>query len=81
MTTQQITIRIPEERVARADAEVQAGHYRSRAAYIDRLIERDERRAHDLADLQKIIAAGPDPELDSIAAYRATHPIDMSDLD
>jgi len=81
MTTQQIGMRLQHENVEHLDAEVAAGHAKSRAAYVDRLLARDRRRKQSLEDLKKIANAGPDPDMDALLAYTSAHPVDMSDLD
>lgn len=77
----QVGLRLHEDNVAYLDAEVAAGHIKSRAAYVDRLLARDRRRKRSLEDLPKLQDLNTDPELTGIAAWTAAHPVDMSDLD
>jgi len=64
MTTQ-ITVRLPDEQVSYIDQLVQNGDATSRAAAISRALKREQRRRQAEQDVLKMIAAGPDPELDT----------------
>ncbi len=80
MTTQ-ITVRIDDDLVAYADAEVSAGRVRSRAALVERALRRERRRM--LAERDAQIYARMRPEDDDLAAFTAAavSDLDLSDLD
>jgi Arc/MetJ-type ribon-helix-helix transcriptional regulator len=76
MTTQ-IAVRLPDEIVAYLDRQVASGDAPSRAAVVARALERERRR--DIAERDARIyaaAAGPG-ELDDLAAWAASQPLDL----
>lgn len=79
MTTQ-ITVRIADDLVAFADAEVEAGRTRSRASLIERTLRRERRRLP--AERDAPIYAAMKPEDDDLAGLTAVaRRVDLSDLD
>ncbi|WP_068426248.1 hypothetical protein [Piscicoccus intestinalis] len=79
MTTQ-ITVRIADDLVAFADAEVGAGRARSRASLVERALRRERRRACAERDAAIYAAMSPDDdELAGIAELGRRS--DLSDLD
>ncbi len=62
-----MTVRVSDRAADHIDAVVRNGRFESRAQYLTWLVEREARRQRDLADLEKLRAAGalddPTPEL------------------
>lgn len=78
MTTQ-IAVRLPDDLVAFVDALVSHGDAASRAAVVSRALERERRRKIAERDAVILASADPDFDLDSLAEFTATTPMD--DLD
>ena len=78
MTTQ-IAVRLPDELVAFVDDLVSRGDAASRAAVVSRALERERRRKIAERDAAILGSADPDTDLDSLAEFTATIPMD--DLD
>ena len=78
MTTQ-IAVRLPDELVAFVDDLVSHGDAASRAAVVSRALERERRRKIAERDAAILASADPDTDLDSLAEFTATTPMD--DLD
>ena len=69
--SKQIAVRLPDELVAFVDEIVESGRERSRAAVVTRALEREQRRAVAARDAEILAAAGPDPDLASLAVHAA----------
>ena len=78
MTTQ-IAVRLPDELVEMVDRWVRSGRARSRADVVARALEREARRELAERDAAILAASGPDRDLDGLARYAASVPMD--DLD
>lgn len=78
MTTQ-IAVRLPDDLVAFVDDLVSHGDAASRAAVVSRALERERRRKIAERDAAILASAGLDTDLDSLAEFTATTPMD--DLD
>ena len=78
MTTQ-IAVRLPDELVEMVDRWVRSGRARSRADVVTRALEREARRELAERDAAILAASGPDRDLDGLARYAASVPMD--DLD
>lgn len=79
MTTQ-ITVRIADDLVAFADAEVDEGRTRSRASLIERALRREQRRL--AAERDAAIYVAMKLEHDDLAGLTAVaRRVDLSDLD
>jgi len=72
----QITVRLPDDLVSLVDALVSAGHARSRAAVVERALEREMRRALAARDVALLNGAVPDDDLDQLAAWAQGRPVD-----
>ena len=75
MTTQ-IAVRLPDELVAFVDDLVSHGDAASRAAVVSRALERERRRKIAERDAAILGSADPDTDLDSLAEFTATTPMD-----
>lgn len=75
--SKQIAVRLPDELVDFVDSVVAHGEQRSRAAVVTRALERERRRAIAARDAAILAAAGPDPDLASLAAHVTRQPIDL----
>jgi Arc/MetJ-type ribon-helix-helix transcriptional regulator len=74
--SRQIAVRLPDDLVEFVDELVAAGRGASRAAIVTRALERERRREVAARDAA-ILASGPgDPDLDRLAAFAATTPMD-----
>jgi Arc/MetJ-type ribon-helix-helix transcriptional regulator len=78
MTTQ-IAVRLPDDLVAFIDDLVSHGDAASRAAVVSRALERERRRKIAQRDAAILATADPDTDLDSLAEFTVTTPMD--DLD
>ena len=76
MTTQ-IAVRLPDELVAFVDGLIRNGRATSRADAVARALERERRRELALRDLERLAAAGPDPELDDFVRNAAGTGLDL----
>ena len=70
MTTQ-IAVRLPDELVEFVDRLIRDGRATSRADAVARALERERRRELGRLDLERLAAAGPDPELDAFIEHAA----------
>ena len=77
--TRQIAVRLPDDLVEFIDQVVQSGQAASRAAVVARAVDRERRRAIAERDATILATAGPDPDLDQLAAFAAATP--LPDLD
>jgi predicted transcriptional regulator len=75
--TIQITVRLPDETVQAVDELVARGWAQSRASVVERALAREFRRLAAVRDAEILAAAGPDPDMDSLAEYAAHLPIDL----
>ena len=73
----QIAVRLPEELVAFVDQRVKAGEEPSRAAVVSRALERERRRWIAERDAAILASGGTDPDLDAVAAFAASTPLDV----
>jgi Arc/MetJ-type ribon-helix-helix transcriptional regulator len=67
--SKQIAVRLPDDLVDFVDEVVGSGREASRAAVVTRALERERRRMVATRDAQILASAGPDPELEGLAAY------------
>jgi predicted transcriptional regulator len=65
----QIAVRLPDDMVRRLDQFVAAGQAPSRASVIERALAREFRRLTAARDAAILAGAGPDDDMDSLAAY------------
>lgn len=75
--SKQIAVRLPDEIVEFVDGLVSAGHAKSRAAVVNRALERERRRAMAARDAAILSGAGDDPDMDSLAEHVAHAPFDL----
>lgn len=75
----QIAVRLPDDLVAFVDDLVSQGDAASRAAVVSRALERERRRKVAERDAVILASAATDTDLDSLAEFAATAPMD--DLD
>ena len=75
--TVQIAVRLPDETVAQLDKLVAEGQAPSRASVVERALAREFRRLSAARDAAILAAAGPDPDMDSLADYAARAPMDV----
>jgi Arc/MetJ-type ribon-helix-helix transcriptional regulator len=78
MTTQ-IAVRLPDELVDFVDKRVERGLARSRAGVIEQALKRELRREIAARDAAILANAGPDPDLDALAAFASDTPMDELD--
>lgn len=78
MTTQ-IAVRLPDDLVAFVDDLVSRGDAASRAAVVSRALERERRRKIAERDAAILASADQDTDLDRLAEFATTTPMD--DLD
>jgi Arc/MetJ-type ribon-helix-helix transcriptional regulator len=78
MTTQ-IAVRLPDHLVAFVDDLVSHGDAASRAAVVSRALERERRRKIAERDVAILTGAAPDTDLDALAEFTTSTPMD--DLD
>jgi predicted transcriptional regulator len=67
----QIAVRLPDDMVRQLDQFVAGGQAPSRASVIERALAREFRRLIAARDAAILAGAGPDDDLDSLAAYAA----------
>lgn len=77
--SKQVALRLSNDLVAYIDEAVAEGRATSRAALVADALDRDRRRQRAERDAAILAAAGADRDLDDLADYAATVPID--DLD
>jgi Arc/MetJ-type ribon-helix-helix transcriptional regulator len=81
--TVQITVRVPDDLVAFADALVAEGDARSRADVVSRALRRERRRHAALADVEILkrrrAAEEAGDDLDALADFAARQPVDLDD--
>jgi Arc/MetJ-type ribon-helix-helix transcriptional regulator len=75
--TIQIAVRLPDEMVEFLDRLVAEGQAPSRASVVERALAREIRRQIAARDAEILAAAGPDPDMDSLADYAASMPVDI----
>jgi Arc/MetJ-type ribon-helix-helix transcriptional regulator len=73
----QIAVRLPDGTVQQLDELVAAGQAPSRASVIERALAREFRRLIAARDAAILAEAGPDPEMDSLAALAARTRLDI----
>jgi Arc/MetJ-type ribon-helix-helix transcriptional regulator len=73
----QIAVRLPDSTVEQLDELVAAGHAPSRASVIERALAREFRRLAAVRDAEILAGAGPDADLDNLAAYAARTKLDL----
>jgi len=76
MTTQ-IAVRLPDDIVKFVDELVSEGKASSRAAVVNRALERERRRALAARDVAILSGAGDDPDMESLAEHVAHAPLDL----
>jgi len=74
--SKQIAVRLPDDLVAFVDGLVAAGRGTSRAAIVARALERERRREVAARDAAILATTPGDPDLDRLAAFAATTPMD-----
>ncbi|MPY79869.1 MAG: antitoxin [Actinophytocola sp.] len=77
--SKQIALRLSNDLVAYIDEVVAEGRASSRAALVAEALDRDRRQRRSERDAAILAAAGADKDLDELAEYAATVPMD--DLD
>jgi Arc/MetJ-type ribon-helix-helix transcriptional regulator len=77
--SKQIAVRLPDDIVEFIDRLVEDGEASSRAAVVARAVDRERRRQVAARDAAILAQAGPDHDLDGLAAYAAR--TRMDDLD
>jgi Arc/MetJ-type ribon-helix-helix transcriptional regulator len=70
----QIAVRLSDDLVSFVDEVVESGAERSRAAVIERALERERRRAVAARDAAILARTGAGHELDALADYAARQP-------
>jgi Arc/MetJ-type ribon-helix-helix transcriptional regulator len=73
----QIAVRLPDDLVAYVDEKVAAGDAPSRAAIVERALERERRRDAQQRDAQIYAAHGEDPDLASFTRHAAGQPMEI----
>jgi Arc/MetJ-type ribon-helix-helix transcriptional regulator len=68
--SKQIAVRLADDLVEFVDSVVAHGEQRSRAAVVTRALQRERRRAIATRDAEILAAAGPDPDMASLADLR-----------
>jgi Arc/MetJ-type ribon-helix-helix transcriptional regulator len=71
--SKQIAVRLPDELVAFVDELIGSGAGRSRAAVVQRALERERRRLAAARDAEILARTGPDPELAGLAEHAVRH--------
>jgi Arc/MetJ-type ribon-helix-helix transcriptional regulator len=69
--SKQIAVRLDDALVAFVDDMVHSGQEPSRAAVVTRALQREQRRMIAARDVEILKQAGPDPQLDGLAAHAA----------
>ena len=75
--SKQIAVRLPDEIVAFVDGLISEGKAHSRAAVVNRALERERRRAVAARDVAILAGDGDDPEMDSLAEHVVDAPLDL----
>ncbi len=75
--TRQITVRLSDDIVEFMDLLVRKGKAGSRAMFVTQALEHERRRTIAARDAAILAGAGPDPDMDSLAAYAVRTPIDL----
>jgi len=75
--SKQIAVRLPEEIVDFVDGLVAEGKARSRAAVVNRALERERRRAVAARDVAILSRVGDDPDLDGLAEHVVDASLDI----
>lgn len=73
----QVAVRLSDEIASFIDAEVAAGHAKSRAAVITRALEREKRYQTALSDVEVLERVQEVDDFDELAEYAARLPIDL----
>lgn len=73
----QIAVRLPDELVQYIDELVERRVTKSRAEFVAKAIARERRHLDALADVEVLKRVGNDRDLDALAAYQATHPLEL----
>jgi Arc/MetJ-type ribon-helix-helix transcriptional regulator len=76
--TIQIAVRLPDNMVESLDQLVAAGKAPSRASVVERALAREFRRLIAERDAAILAAGSHDPDLDSLADFAASQPMDLS---
>jgi Arc/MetJ-type ribon-helix-helix transcriptional regulator len=74
--SRQIAVRLPEDIVTFIDDLVSRGDAASRAAVVARALERERRRQVAERDASILARAAADPELDALAEFAVSTPMD-----
>jgi len=77
--SKQIAVRLPDDIVDFIDQPAYNGQAGSRAVVVARAVDRERRRTIAARDAAILACHGIDPDLDSLAAYAHSYPLD--DLD
>ena len=73
----QIAVRLPDSMVELLDQLVAEGQAPSRASVVERALNREFRRLMAARDAAILAEAGPDPDMDSVAGYAVSAPMDV----
>lgn len=73
----QIAVRLPDSTVEQLDKLVATGAAPSRASVIERALAREFRRLISARDVAILTGAGPDADMDSLAAHAARGRLDI----
>jgi antitoxin MazE3 len=73
----QIAVRLPDSMVEYLDQLVAEGQATSRASVVERALNREFRRLIAARDAAILAEAGPDPDMDGLAGYAASAPMDV----
>ncbi len=74
--SKQIAVRLPDDVVEFVDRQVSEGVASSRAAVVAIALERERRRSIAIRDAEILVQAGADADMDGLAAYARTTPLD-----
>lgn len=75
--SKQIAVRLPDDLIEFVDALVSEGKANSRAAVVNRALERERRRAVAARDAAILAAGGDDPDMDRLAQHVAHAPLNL----
>lgn len=73
----QIAVRLPDSMVEFLDQLVAEGQATSRASVVEHALNREFRRLIAARDAAILARSGPDPDLDSLASYAVSAPMDV----
>jgi predicted transcriptional regulator len=73
----QIAIRLPDDTVHQLDELVATGQAPSRASVIERALAKEFRRLIAARDAAILAGAGRDADMDNLASYAASEPMDL----